>query len=68
MCKYWEGTTHVDVGGNVRFLNEDSEEEIENLILELLNENDKYKAMCDAASERAKMKFSYAKISDESIR
>lgn len=68
VCKYWEGTTHVDVGGNVRFLKEDSEEEIEKLILELLNENDEYKAMCNAASEKAKMKFSYAKISDESIR
>lgn len=67
-CKYWEGTTHVDVGGNVRFLKEDSEEEIEKLILELLNENDEYKAMCNAASKKAKMTFSYAKISDKSIR
>ena len=67
VCKYWEGTTHVDVGGNIRFLKKDSEEEIEKLILELLNKNDEYKAMCNAASEKAKMKFSYAKISDESI-
>lgn len=68
VCKYWEGTTHIDVGGNVRFLQEDSKEEVEKLILELLNKNNEYKAMYNAASGKAKMKFSYAKISDESIR
>ena len=28
VCKYWEGTTHVDCGGNVKFLYRDSVEEI----------------------------------------
>ena len=68
ICKYWEGTTHIDVGGNVRFLKKDAEEEIEKLILELLNKNNEYKVMYSAASEKAKMKFSYEKISDESIK
>jgi 1,2-diacylglycerol 3-alpha-glucosyltransferase len=29
ICKYWDGTTHVDVGGNVAFLMEDSVESIQ---------------------------------------
>ena len=66
--KYWEGTTHIEVGGNVRFLKKDAEEEIEKLILELLNKNNEYKVMYSVASEKAKMKFSYEKISDESIK
>lgn len=28
IVKYWEGTTHVDLGGNVKFLKEDSVDEI----------------------------------------
>ena len=36
LCKKWDGTTHVDVGGNVRFLEEDSaallQREIERLL------------------------------------
>ena len=32
VCKYWEGTTHVDCGGNVKFLYRDSVEEIKSTI------------------------------------
>lgn len=37
LVKYWEGTTHVDLGGNVGFLKEDSVEEIESWIRRLVN-------------------------------
>lgn len=32
VVKYWEGTTHIDRGGNVKFLREDSSDEIKKVI------------------------------------
>lgn len=39
ICKYWEGTTHVDCGGNVKFLYHDSEEEIKAVLTDVMNKD-----------------------------
>lgn len=66
-CKYWEGTTHVDIGGNVEFLMEDSVREISDRLLELLNDPRKYEIMKEKAKSNKKDIFSYRTISRKSI-
>lgn len=67
LCKRWEGTNHVDCGGNVKFLMEDSSKEIEQLISKLVDRGEDYRDMIAVAHENAREKFSYAKIARVSI-
>lgn len=65
--KKWDGTTHVDLGGNVKFITNDSIEEIQNMIEEVLNDNKLYLSMKKVASEKGMKMFSYSKIAERSI-
>lgn len=65
ICKYWEGTTHVDLGGNVRFLCKDQVDEIQNMIEFVLRE-EVYTEMYRIAQEK-KEKFRYSQIAKRSI-
>lgn len=67
LCKKWDGTTHVDVGGNVRFLEKDSADEIQVAIEELLNQPEKYQQMKRVAAERGKRTFLYSDIAKRCI-
>ena len=67
LCKYWEGTTHVDCGGNVRFLKEDTVEEIQGNIQRLLDNPEEYNKMYEIAQEKCKKQFSYSTIARKSI-
>ena len=67
IVKYWEGTTHVDLGGNVRFLYNDSTKEIQNAITEIAEHPDVYKKMKTAATEKGINVFSYMDIAKRSI-
>ncbi len=67
ICKYWEGTTHIDLGGNVIFLMEDSVEEMVYQIKKVINDKEKYKLMKKIAIEKGMQTFSYKKISAKSI-
>ena len=67
LCKYWEGTTHVDIGGNVEFLMEDSAEEIQNRLLKIMNNPEEFERMKKAAEGQGKQEFSYRQISRKSI-
>ena len=68
ICKYWEGTTHINMGGNVEFLKTDSAEEIKEKIRCLVNKNSKYNKMLMAANDKTKTAFSYASIAADSIK
>lgn len=61
-CKYWEGTTHIDIGGNVEFLMEDSAELIKNKLSELLENPEKYRKMKECAASDRRHQFSYRVI------
>lgn len=65
VVKYWEGTTHVNVCGNVKFLYKDSENEIEDVINEILM-NDEYSVMKEKAILASKQ-FRYGDIARKSI-
>lgn len=67
LCKYWEGTTHVDVGGNVEFLKEDSVSEIQKSIESIVNNPEKYTKMKLVAESKGKKIFSYEDIAKRAI-
>lgn len=67
LCKYWDGTTHVDIGGNVEFLMEDSVKEIKEKLMELLDNPEKYRKMKEIARSDKRKEFSYKIISRKAI-
>ena len=67
IVKDWPGTHHVDLGGNVLFLTEDSVGEIQEKIESLLAEPSKLKEMTKIAQEKGMQIFSYADISKRAI-
>lgn len=64
LVKRWDGTTHVDCGGNVKFLTQDSTEEMRIAIEEILNN---YDSMLDSA-KKASRNFMYSEIAKRSIK
>ncbi len=68
LCKYWEGTDHVDLGGNVRFFREDSPEEIKRMLEKIITNPEDYKNMKRIAEEKGIETFSYKKIAERSLR
>ena len=67
LVKRWPGTTHVDIGGNVRFLEQDSAQEIESVLRDLLDHEEKLTAMRTAAQKQGKQIFSYREIARRCI-
>lgn len=65
VLKYWEGTTHIDAGGNVAYLYKDSSDEIEKVIRTILSD-DNYKKMAEIAG-KTKRRFLYSEIAKLSI-
>ena len=63
----WAGTHHVDLGGNVRFLQHDSVEEIENQLQEIISNPEEFDEMKRVASEKGPAVFRYSQIARESI-
>ena len=63
ICKYWEGTTHVDCGGNVLFLKEDSVNEIKRAIMTIQKSFSDYKTKALDCKDT----FSYSDIARRSI-
>lgn len=66
VCKYWDGTTHVDMGGNVKFLTQDSEKEIYSVLNDIISNTELYEKMKKAALINQKV-FSYKDIARRSI-
>src|SRR5690606_17293733 len=56
--KYWEGTTHVDLGGNCIFLYKDTVSEIKASIEKVINTKS-YRKMKLIAEEKGMVEFSY---------
>ena len=67
ICKYWEGTTHVDVGGNARFLYHDTVEEMMQTLSEVVTNQVRFNSMRMAAIESGKKHFSYKEIAQKSL-
>lgn len=67
ICKYWDGTTHVDLGGNVEFVMADSIDELVEALIKIINDKKYYNEMLKTAQNKAKSVFSYENISIKSI-
>ena len=67
LCKYWDGTTHVDVGGNVKFLYDDSADEMYDIINKITGDPEEYARM-KAAAEKGMSTFSYDDISQRCLK
>ena len=67
VVKDWNGTHHIDVGGNVVFLKKDSVEEIRNVIEQIISNSNIYNKMKKIAQEKGMKIFSYKKIAKRSI-
>lgn len=67
VVKYWEGMTHIDLGGNVKFLYKDSIREIKEAIEGIINNNEIYETMKNIAVTKGMSKFSYRMIAQKSI-
>lgn len=65
--KYWEGMTHVDVGGNCEFLRNDSEKEMIEVLNSIIDDKEKYNNMKSIALQKGLIDFSYSKIAYEAI-
>lgn len=65
LCKHWNGTNHVDCGGNVEFLHEDTIKEIEDKIGSIIYDR-RYLRMKEIAV-KASWKFRYSSIAKQSI-
>ena len=65
ILKYWNGITHIDAGGNVKYLYKDSADEIEEVIREILS-GDNYRKMEEIAVKNSK-RFLYSEIAKNSI-
>jgi glycosyltransferase involved in cell wall biosynthesis len=67
VCKYWNGTTHIDLNGNVEFLREDSVDEIKRVLDNIIDDKEKYINMKIVAEEEGMKAFSYKDIAKRSI-
>ena len=67
LCKYWECTTHIDLGGNVEYLKNDSAAEIKGKIETLVANHEKYISMKEVALKKGMIKFSYKDIARQAI-
>ena len=67
IVKYWEGSTHVDLGGNVKFLYKDNKDEIKNIIYSLLENKEDYEIMKNSAKKIEIENFKYSNIAKKSI-
>ena len=67
IVKDWPGTHHIDLGGNVLFLNNDSVNEIQGKILDLLSNSAQVSEMTKIAERKGMQTFSYADISKRAI-
>ena len=67
ICKYWAGISHLDVGGNLIYIKEDSANAIKTIIENVVSNKDLYKKMETIANGKGRKKFSYREISKRSI-
>lgn len=66
VVKWWEGTDHIDNGGNVAFLYNDSADEIKRALVQIVENKDVYERMCNRA-QQCKESFLYSEIARKSI-
>lgn len=67
VVKYWDGTTHIDIGGNCKFLYEDTEEELLKVLKDIIYNKKNYDEMFKNAQNEKRADFLYSQIAKKSI-
>lgn len=67
IARYWDGTDHIDIGGNCKYFYEDSVEEIKAILEVLVNNKKEYSEMYKAANNFKSEEFLYSIIAKKSI-
>lgn len=67
VCKYWDGVNHIDIGGNVKFIHNDTVTEIESILREITENKEIYIKMKQIANSEKKNIFLYSAIARKSI-
>lgn len=67
VVKYWEGTTHIDIGGNCKFLYKDTIEEMTIVLENIIYEKQNYSVLLQKAQSETRNKFLYSQIAMKSI-
>ena len=67
IVKRWKGIEHINLGGNVLFLDEVSEKSMIQKIKSVIENAELYKVMEETAKLKGKEKFSYKNIAKKSI-
>ena len=67
LCKYWPGTQHVDLGGNVKFIYDDSIECIYDNLKNIIYNKECYNKMKTIAVDKGMKYFSYQEIAKRAI-
>lgn len=68
IVKFWQGTTHINIGGNCKFIYSDTISEIKNTIEEVTENPKVYQELRIQARKSERRKFLYSNISVESIK
>lgn len=68
VVKYWEGTTHIDLGGNTKFIYNDTTDELIENLLEIIDNEEVYQNMHRIAIEKGLEMFSYKEVAKRSIK
>lgn len=65
--KLWPGTSHIDLGGNCKVIEDNRVETYQNMILSILNNPDIYERMLTAAQSEDHKRFYYSNIAPRSL-
>lgn len=65
--KRWEGIQHIDLGGNCLFIDDNSEDEIQEIIIKIIKDRKLYLNMKYIAEEKGVKTFSYYDIAKRAI-
>lgn len=65
--KYWDGISHVDLGGNCIFLNDVTIETIAEVLQYIVNTPSKFHEMKEIANSKGPQNFSYSSIAKKSL-
>lgn len=68
IVKYWAGTTHIDIGGNVIFLEKDTVDELKKNIEDILYNSEIYDKLKENANSINREKFLYSEIAKKSLK
>lgn len=66
VVKYWDGTDHVNVADNVKFLYEDNPKELERVLTDIFTEEGALKSLKTGA-EKGRSEFLYSRIAKKSL-